>query len=119
MKSLIKSFFTGILIIQSYGLFSQNYMVTTIAGSGVAGLLDGIGINAQCEAPYELYADGSNTIYFCDTYNHAIRKYDKTSGQVTTIAGNGTIGYQDGPLTNGSFNYPEGICPKEGFSLYR
>lgn len=94
---------------------AQNYSVSTVAGNSTAGLLDGIGTAAQCNTPYSVKSDGGSTIYFADTYNHAIRKYDIITGQVTTIAGNGVAGYVDGPCTTARFNYPEGVFYKNNF----
>jgi hypothetical protein len=96
-------------------LNAQSYQVTTAVGNGSPGLLDGNGTNALCYAPYSVKSDGANTIYFADTYNHAIRKFDINTHQVTTIAGNGVAGYQDGATTTAKFNYPEGVFYKNGF----
>jgi len=94
---------------------AQTYQVSTVVGNGTQALVDGIGTNALCYAPYSVKSDGLNTIYFADTYNHSIRKYDINTHQVTTIAGNGVAGYQDGACTTAKFNYPEGVFYKNGF----
>ncbi|HXD92422.1 MAG TPA: T9SS type A sorting domain-containing protein [Bacteroidia bacterium] len=96
---------------------AQNYHVSTVVGNGTGGLLDSIGTNAICYSPYSVKSDGANTIYFADTYNHAIRKFDITTLKVTTIAGNGVAGYQDGSCATAKFNYPEGVFYKNG-NLY-
>src|SRR5438270_3261251 len=91
---------------------AQNYNVTTVAGDGTPALLDGVGTSAECNHPYGMRSDGVNTIYFGDTYNHVIRKYDVITGQVTTIAGTGTLGFQDGLCSTAMFNYPEAVFYK-------
>lgn len=111
-----KILFLSVLILAEV-LRGQNYLVTTIAGNGTPNLLDGIGTASECNAPYELCSDGANTIYFCDTYNHVVRKYDKATGQVTTIAGTGVLGFQDGPSNTARFNYPEGIVVKNNLLI--
>ncbi|MEX2391390.1 MAG: thioredoxin-like domain-containing protein [Dehalococcoidia bacterium] len=60
-------------------------------GSGVEGLKDGFAEEAQFDQPHglELSADGG-TLYVADTRNHALRAVDLGSGDVTTIAGDGT-----------------------------
>jgi len=98
-----------------YVVKAQNYSVYTVAGDGTAGLLDSVGVLTKCNSPYSVKSDGANTIYFADVQNHAIRKYDINTQKVTTIAGNGTIGYQDGPCSTALFNYPEGVFYKNGF----
>jgi hypothetical protein len=64
-------------------------LVTTIAGSGDGGLLDGVGAAAQFDLPYGI-AVLNGKLYVADTYYRALREIDPTSGQVTTIAGGNT-----------------------------
>ena len=65
-------------------------MVTTFAGSGVAGLLDGMGTAAQFASPNSLAIDATGNLYVCDGSNGRIRKITP-SGLVSTINGiNGT-----------------------------
>lgn len=73
-------------------------------GSGEAALTDG-GIEAAFNAPEGLACD-RDSIYVADTRNHAIRRIDRSSGQVSTLAG---IGFRGGIL-----RHPE---PGEGVAL--
>ncbi|HXB41139.1 MAG TPA: T9SS type A sorting domain-containing protein [Bacteroidia bacterium] len=113
--SIKKFLFLLSLIAVFHAAKTQNYFVSTVAGNNAAGLLDGTGTAAICNAPYSVKSDGANAIYFADTYNHAIRKYDVISGQVTTVAGNGVPGYQDGPCSTARFHFPEGVFYKNHF----
>jgi hypothetical protein len=81
--------------------------VTTVAGSGVKGWADGSGVNAAFNAP-EALASRYGQVLICDRGNHRIRMIDK-SGNVTTVAGNGTPFYQNGSGTNTGFFSPGGI----------
>ncbi|PJZ54196.1 hypothetical protein [Leptospira adleri] len=69
--------------------------VTTIAGSGTAGTLDGPGDVAKFNQPTHVIYD-SNTLYVADTNSHNIKKLDLTTSPVgvSTIAGDpaGTYG---------------------------
>ena len=47
-------------------------VVTTLAGSGTAGLADGIGTAAQFDTPWDVQLDASGNLYVAS--NHAIRK---------------------------------------------
>lgn len=80
-------------------------MVTTVAGSGVAGTADGVGKAAQFNGPVGLAVDGDGTVYVADTYNDTIRKI-APDGTVTTLAGSGMPGDADGPALAASFDTP-------------
>ena len=83
--------------------------VTTIAGNGEAGFADGNGTEAQFFYPACVATDASNNIYVADAGNHKIRKID-TSGNVTTVAGNGEGGFADGNAATAQFYYPYGVA---------
>lgn len=72
--------------------------VTTVAGTGVAGLTDGAAIaTAQFTNPVGVTFDRINAstwdLYIADTGNHAVRLLSSATGNVTTIAGTGTAGF--------------------------
>ena len=60
-------------------------------GSGDAGLKDGARMQARFDHPQGLIADEA-AIYVADTGSHSIRRIDRASGAVTTLAGNGNRG---------------------------
>jgi gliding motility-associated-like protein len=93
-------------------------IVTTIAGlAGEAGYQDGTGSDARFYRPYGLTIDNDGNILVADEWNHRIRKITP-EGQVTTIAGNGNIGYQNGIDIDTEFNYPWDISVDEDGNLY-
>jgi sugar lactone lactonase YvrE len=82
--------------------------VTTIAGSGTGGYADGNGTGAEFNNPGGIAVDAQGNIYVADSFNNRIRKM-ATDGTVTTIAGNGTPGYLDGPAANAEFYNPQSL----------
>jgi len=62
--------------------------VSTLAGSGRDGLLDGPGAAAQFTAPLGIVVDGAGVVYVADSENHRIRKI-LPDGTVSTFAGIG------------------------------
>jgi sugar lactone lactonase YvrE len=85
-----------------------NGNVSTIAGNGSAGYVDGLQSQAQFYNPNGLAIDASGNIYVADGGNHCIRKITP-EGLVSTLAGNGTAGNANGNGSNARFNQPFGV----------
>jgi len=83
--------------------------VTTIAGDGAAGYVDGPAAQARFNGPIGVAVDSHANIFIADTYNDRIRMISR-DGQVTTIAGGGTAGYADGDRNTSLFDTPCGIA---------
>jgi sugar lactone lactonase YvrE len=80
---------------------SPNGVVTTLAGDGTAGLLDGNGTAAKFNGPLDVAVDGAGYVYVVEF--SCIRKISP-EGVVTTLTGNGTSGYADGTGTAARFD---------------
>lgn len=83
--------------------------VSTFAGSGAIGALDGNGILASFHSPAIIAVDNNNNLFVTDEGNHKIREI-KPDGTVSTYAGNGTIGATNGIATSAQFNSPTGVA---------
>lgn len=83
-------------------------VLTTLAG-GNEGFSDGNGAAASFNTPSSLALDASGNLYVADTSNNRIRKVTP-QGDVSTVAGDGTAGYLDGPATQARFNGPIGVA---------
>ena len=82
--------------------------VTTLAGKGSPGLINGSGEAAQFDTPCGVAVDREGNLFVADTGNDAIRKISP-SGEVTTFAG-GRRGHADGSGSESGFNQPTGIA---------
>ena len=83
--------------------------VTTTAGNGNPGFLDGQGANAQFNNPQGVAIDAQGVLYVADTGNHSIRRID-AAGNVTTLAGDGASGFVNGAGAAARFNNPKGVA---------
>lgn len=84
--------------------------VITVAGSGAVGSTDATGRYASFRYPLAIVADGRGNAYVADTGNNVIRRVVLSSGAVTTVAGDGAVGSDDGPAATASFNFPSGLA---------
>jgi sugar lactone lactonase YvrE len=91
--------------------------VTTISGMAPhAGSTNGVGMAARFTMPIGVAWDGSNTLYVADLANHAIRRMNTMTGEVTTLAGSpGTPGGNvDGTGAEARFIGPFGLTYDRG-----
>ncbi len=91
--------------------------VTTLAGDGTSGFEDGIGSEAKFNFPQGITIDIEDNLYVVDVGNHSIRKIT-SSGMVSTIAGNGTSGFNSGVGSEAQFNQPRGITIDSDGNLF-
>jgi sugar lactone lactonase YvrE len=92
--------------------------VTTIAGSGISGDVDGIGTAANLKSPRGIICDAGGKVYFADIDNHKIKMLFPSSGMVTTFAGTGQAGLVDGPALSAKFNRPQSMCLDNAGNMY-
>lgn len=81
--------------------------ITTIAGTGVAGYSgDGsLATSAQLEAPSGIAIDKNGHVYIADYGNARIRRIDKNTQVISTVAGNGHLNYGSGYDGDGKYAY--------------
>lgn len=83
-------------------------IVSTVAGQGTSGHVDGPALQARFNGPIGIAVDPRGIIYVADTYNDRVRMITP-GGQVSTVAGAGTPGYADGDAGGALFDTPCGV----------
>ena len=94
-----------------------NGWVTTLAGQKKKGAQDGKGATAAFLHPQGIAIDGLGNIIVADMGNNTIRQVS-TGGIVTTIAGNGSRGEENGPALQASFSRPYSVAVGPDGSIY-
>jgi sugar lactone lactonase YvrE len=96
---------------------TQTGVVTTFAGTGVAGAADGTLTTATFNSPKAITIDTEGNFYIADAGNHTIRKITP-DGIVSTLAGAGSAGNSDGQSVTAHFNDPSGLVVDAMGNLY-
>jgi sugar lactone lactonase YvrE len=96
--------------------------ISTVAGIGTAGFSGdgGLAIAAQISEPAGVAVDAAGILYIADLGNNRVRRVDRSSGTITTVAGTGTAGFSgDGGLaTEAQLDYPAGVAVDAADNLY-
>lgn len=96
--------------------------ISTIAGDGSCGYTGdgGSSTNAELCYPTDVAADNSGHLFIADWNNNAIREVNVSTGDISTVAGNGTMGYtgDGGPATDAELNSPNGVATDSSGNLF-
>jgi DNA-binding beta-propeller fold protein YncE len=96
--------------------------LTTVAGNGEQGYSGdgGPATKAKLNEPYEVLFDKDGNMIFVEMRNHVVRRVDKKTRRISTIAGTGQQGFSGdgGPATKAKFNQPHSIALDGKGALY-
>ena len=96
--------------------------IRTIAGTGDQGEAGDGGQAAEAEvfAPKGIATDSAGHVYFADTENSRVRRIDRETGVITTVAGNGMRGFSGdgGAAGEASVDRPRGLAFDADDNLY-
>jgi NHL repeat len=95
-------------------LDSASGKLTHVAGSGKKGYAGdgGPATQALLNEPYEVRFDSRGNMLILDMRNHALRRVDGTTGIMTTVAGDGTLGNRGdgGPAKDARLHFPHSMA---------
>ncbi|MFZ2492242.1 MAG: hypothetical protein WA208_12235, partial [Thermoanaerobaculia bacterium] len=83
-------------------------VTTPVGRQGAFGSVDGVGNEAQFKVPADLSFDGEGTLYVLDADAANVRRVGRDL-VVTTVAGSGEGGFEDGPVAKARFFNSWGI----------
>ena len=96
-------------------------IITSVAGTGMGGYAGdgGPALSAEIHNAYNITPDASGNLYIADYANYRVRKVSPT-GVITTVAGNGTLGYSGdgGQATDAQLNCPACVAIDSHGNLY-
>ena len=97
-------------------------IITTIAGTGTPSYNGDniLATSAQLGAPSGIALDDRGNIYFADRGTSLLRMITVCTGIITTIAGNGTAGYNGDNIlaTSATLNEPAGVAIDKSGKIY-
>lgn len=113
----------GSLLVVDYGnhrirKVAADGSVSTFAGSGNPGAMNGQGLAAQFNAPVAIAIDSQDNAYVGENGNSAIRRITP-GGLVSTFSGSPELrGFEDGDAASARFNACWGLCPDGAGGLF-
>jgi sugar lactone lactonase YvrE len=97
-------------------------IITTVAGTGVAGFSGdgGLGTNAELNFPSRPALDAAGNLYIADFQNNRVRRVDATTHVIVTVAGTGTAAYSGdgGPARDADLSGPISVTVDTSGNLY-
>jgi DNA-binding beta-propeller fold protein YncE len=108
---------TLLMTMESCQHLMKKHDVSTFAGTSKMGFHDGDRFDVEFSNPSGITLDNQGNILIADSHNNAIRKIDK-SGNVSTLAGNGSVGSVDGKGAEASFFFPITLAVDQNGNIY-
>ncbi|MDB5098693.1 MAG: hypothetical protein JWM80_3114 [Cyanobacteria bacterium RYN_339] len=114
------SFVSGGVTAKLRVIVKKEATVTNLAGNGEAAHLDGPASMALLKDPWDILLDKDGNLLVLEQGGNDLRKVDlhDPAHPVTTVAGDGSGVYKDGPALTAGFNGPGGMCLGPDGTLY-
>jgi sugar lactone lactonase YvrE len=98
------------------------FRINTVAGDGIQGFSGdgGLSTSGEVNIPKGVAVDSAGNIYIADTGNSRIRKVTASTGDITTVVGDGTEGFSGdgGPATGAALSSPAGLALDSAGNIY-
>ena len=89
-------------------MFFATGKIQTVVGTGESGYSGdgGPAVQATLREPFMCAFDAQGNLYLAEAKNHCVRRVDRATGVINTLAGNGAAGYSGdgGPATESTLN---------------
>jgi len=96
--------------------------IQTYVGTGESGYAGdgGPADKAVCNEPFMCDFDSAGNLFYTEAKNHIVRRVDKATGKVTTVAGNGELGFSGdgGPATQAAMQEPYSLSVDGNGDIY-
>ncbi|MFO0952331.1 MAG: hypothetical protein U0835_14505 [Isosphaeraceae bacterium] len=97
-------------------------LIRSAAGTGAKGFAGdgGPATKALLNNPFDVACDANGNLYFSDTFNHCVRRVERGTGQITTVAGSREKGFSGdgGPATSARMDEPYGVVIDRSGHMY-
>lgn len=92
----------------------RSELISTVVGTGERGNSGdgGPATAARIDEPYEIRFDAAGNLFFVDMTQHVVRRVDRSTQTITTVAGSGEAGSSGdgGPATEAQLKQPHSVC---------
>src|SRR5437867_5505689 len=92
----------------------KTHRISTVAGNGKKGHSGdgGPALQASLNVPHELRFDKAGNLYFVERDNHTVRRVDRKTKTISTVAGTGEPGFSGdgGPAAKAQLRQPQSIA---------
>ncbi len=104
------------------GVDSTTGIITTVAGNGFPTFSGdgGLATSASLNRPRGVAVDRAGNLFIADEFNHRIRRVDRATGIITTVAGDGRAFFtgDGGPATSAGVAFPTGVAVDGAGNLF-